>query len=144
MTTRMRRGMIDMNENKDIRETRVFGIALTLVLAGLAVVQAVRSRPVPAWWLGGCSALVLVVAISAPRALKPIRRVLTAVARVIGWVHTHVLLTVTFYLIFTPMGLIARLIRKDLLKIRFKSPASSYWIPCEPKEFRKEDYTKQF
>ncbi len=129
---------------KDIRDTRTFGIVFAVILAVLAAIKAIRSGPVPAWWFGGSSALILVVAISAPRALYPLRRAMTAVARVIGWVNTRVLLTLTFYILFTPMGLIARLIRKDLLKIRFKSREDSYWLPHEQKEFRKEDYKHQF
>jgi len=142
---RKQRGdMMDTSEKTAISETRKFGIALTILLAALATVQALRSHRIPVWWLGGCSALALAGTIFAPRALTPVRKVLTAVARAIGWVNTHIILTLTFYLIFTPFGLAARLLRKDLLKQRFRSPQDSYWIPCEPEVFNKEDYTRQF
>ncbi len=136
--------IMDTSEKTAISETRKFGIALTIVLAALSSVQALRSHPTAAWWLGGSSALALAGTIFAPRTLQPVRKALTTVARAIGWVNTHIMLTLTFYLIFTPVGLVARLIRKDLLKQRFKSPQDSCWIPLEPKPFHKEDYTRQF
>jgi hypothetical protein len=142
---RKQRGdMMDMSEKTAISETRKFGIALTIVLAALATVQALRSHPTAAWWLGGGSALALAGTILAPRTLVPVRKALTIVARAIGWVNTRILLAVTFYLVFAPVGLVARLLRKDLLKLRFRSSQDSYWIPCEPKAFNKEDYTRQF
>ena len=142
--TKLQRDVMNMSENKRIRETRKFGIALTIVLAALATIQVPRSRPTAAWWFGGGSVLALAATICAPRTLVPVSKALTAVARAIGWVNTHVILTLTFYLIFAPLGLAARLFRKDLLKLRFRSSQDSYWIPCEPKAFSKEDYMRQF
>lgn len=142
---RKRRGdLMGVSEKTAISETRKFGIALTIVLAALATVQALRSHPTAAWWLGGGSALAVAGTIFAPRTLVPIRKALTIAARAIGWVNTHIILTLTFYLILAPVGLLARLIRKDLLKQRFRSPQDSYWITCEPRAFKKEDYTRQF
>lgn len=136
--------MMDTSEKTAISETRKFGIALTIVLAALSTVQVLRSHPTAAWWLGGGSALALAGTIFAPRTLVPVRKALTTVARAIGWVNTHVILTLTFYLIFAPVGLVARLLRKDLLKQQFGSSQDSHWIPLESKPFHKEDYTRQF
>jgi hypothetical protein len=127
-----------------IREARKFGVVVAALLVVLAGVQAVRGHPARALWFGGSSVCVLALTMCVPRAVGLVLTVLTPLARAIGWVNTRVLLAVTFYLVFAPVGLVARLLRKDLLKQRFRSPQDSYWIPCEPKSFNREDYTKQF
>jgi hypothetical protein len=131
-------------EKMAMNETRKFGLALAIVLAALAGVQVLRSHTTAASWLAACAVIALVLTVFAPRALAPVSKVLTAIARAIGWVNTHLILALAFYLVFTPVGLVARLLRKDLLRIRFRSAEDSYWIPYEPKVFRKEDYTRQF
>ena len=37
-----------------------------------------------------------------------------------------------YYLVFTPIGLLFRLMGKDSLRLRFDPNAGSYWIPREP------------
>ena len=46
----------------------------------------------------------------------------------IGWVLSHLLLGAVFYCLFTPLGLIFRLIGRDALGLR-RSVAVSYWRP---------------
>ena len=46
-------------------------------------------------------------------------------------VVTYVVLTLAFYAIMTPMGLLMRLLDKDLLATRFPSDEPSYWVPVE-------------
>ncbi len=38
---------------------------------------------------------------------------------------------ILFYLIFTPVGLIVRLIGRDALQRRFDGQAKTYWSPLE-------------
>ena len=61
----------------------------------------------------------------------------------IGWVVTHVMLGLIYYLMFTPIGLIMRLGGRDLMQRRFDREASSYWIEHRPDD-RPERYFRQF
>ncbi len=60
----------------------------------------------------------------------------------IGWTVSQVMLAVLFYAIFTPVGLIFRLIRRDALGLRRRDVAS-YWMVKTPAA-RAEDYFRQF
>lgn len=133
-----------MRRGPSTREARKFGLIVAALLLVLAGVQALRGHPVRALWFGGSSVCVLALTVCLPRALGLVLRILTPLARAIGWVNTRILLAVTFHLVFAPVGLVARLVRKDLLKQRFGSSQDSYWIPLESKPFHKEDYTRQF
>jgi hypothetical protein len=52
------------------------------------------------------------------------------IVRIIGFIVTHILLAIVFYLIFTPVGLIRRLLGWDPLQRR--RTADSYWIQRDP------------
>jgi len=67
-----------------------------------------------------------------PQILAPIEKVWMALARVLSVVMTYVILTLTFYLVITPMGLLVRILGKDLLKLKFKTDEPSYWIKVDP------------
>lgn len=94
-------------------------------------------------------------------------------AHILGWVNTRIILTLVYFLVFTPVALIFKLIGKDPMNRRFETadvanmeverlrgcevensqlpifstshlPASSYWIKREAKVFAQEDYRRQF
>jgi hypothetical protein len=60
----------------------------------------------------------------------------------IGQFITIVLFTVTFIVIFMPVGIILRLLKKDILDRNFEQKRLSYWIDRPPKE--PNNYTQQF
>lgn len=64
-------------------------------------------------------------------------------AHALGWVNTRIILSLVYFLIFTPLALIFRLLGKDPMERRFEV-VESYWIKREPKTFKQEDYRRQF
>ena len=68
--------------------------------------------------------------------------VLTRVWYPIGQYITIILLTITFFVLFAPVGLLLRLFRKDILNKNFKVGHLSYWIDRPKNE--QNNYTKQF
>jgi len=59
--------------------------------------------------------------------LGPVERVWMKLAGYLGWFMTRVILGLVFLLVFTPAGLIMRVLGKDPLKLRFDRRAASYW-----------------
>jgi hypothetical protein len=62
----------------------------------------------------------------------------------IGIVITTILIVFIFYLVFTPVGILLRLLRKDILNLNKNPNLKSYWIDKPQKKFNKEDYERQF
>ena len=62
----------------------------------------------------------------------------------IGMVITGILIIAVFYLIFAPVGIFLRLIRKDILNLKKDTKLKTYWIDKPHKEFNSSDYEKQF
>ena len=46
----------------------------------------------------------------------------------IGWTLSHLVLGAVYYGVFTPIGLVMRLLGHDPLERRFDPTATSYWI----------------
>ncbi|MFH1571187.1 MAG: SxtJ family membrane protein [Gemmatimonadota bacterium] len=51
-----------------------------------------------------------------PSGLRPLHAGWMALARALGYVNSHLILALVFYLLFTPLGLIMRLVRRDPLE----------------------------
>lgn len=76
-----------------------------------------------------------------PTILKPIYLIWMTFAVIIGWIMTRVILAVIFYLIVTPISLIAKLFRHKFLDLTFRTENDTHW------NYRKDvlsDIKKQF
>jgi Saxitoxin biosynthesis operon protein SxtJ len=124
------------------RALRRFGIIVgaVLLLLGKLLLLGDRKAGGPFLSLG---ALLLLVAAFAPWVLRYLYRPWMTVAFALSWLVTRVILTLLFFLIVTPIGLLQRLCGKRPLEFRFQSDETSYWqsrtihpVPA--------DYEKQF
>ena len=145
--------MLEINLRPERRVLRQFGfIALAAfgLLGGLILWQnglfgldfGRTTAPIAylLWAIGVASALL---SLAAPRANRPLYVGLIVITYPIGFVVSYVLLGVIFYLLFTPLGLVFRLMRRDPLQRRFEKEASTYWVPHRPSD-SVERYFRQF
>ena len=88
-------------------------------------------------------ALTLVAGIILPILLKPIYLVWMIFAVILGWIMTRIILSVIFYLIITPIGIVTRLIGDDFLGLK-KINTNSYWNNRDNNHEINQDYEKQF
>lgn len=79
-----------------------------------------------------------------PSILRPVYKVWMALAVVMNFIMTRVIMAVIFYLIVTPIGLIASLTGKKFLDVKIDKSAKSYWIVREKTSKLKSDYERQF
>jgi Saxitoxin biosynthesis operon protein SxtJ len=124
--------LIEINKNPGKRDLRWFGVVVASFCGVVgALLQWKFAAPAAArvvWGVGiGIAALYY--------AVPPLRRVLYVgwmyAFWPLGWVFSHVILGVTYYLVITPIGLILRATGKDPMQRRFEREARSYWIPHE-------------
>ncbi len=103
--------------------------ALGMVAAPLAYY---RGRPglAVAFW---CLAVIgRVVGLIRPDWLKPVFLALTLATWPIGWVVSKLALGLLYYLVFTPIALVFRLIGRDALRRKADPAPVSYWEPYRP------------
>ena len=65
-------------------------------------------------------------------------------AKALGWVNTRILLSLMYFIIFTPFRIVSVVIRKDFLDRKIEKDRESYWQKREVKIFKKELYRRQF
>ena len=89
-------------------------------------------------------AAILIALIFSPAILIPLYRVMLWVSRAIGVVMTPVILGLVFYLVFAPVGIVLRLMRKDLLDKSFNTGSYSYWKVKETIRDDRHRYEQQY
>ena len=92
----------------------------------------------------GAGGLSLILAALLPDLLGPVERVWMKIALLLSWVMTRVTLGVIFIVLFTPAGLILRLLGKDPLELRFRKEAATYWRPREAQDAYRERMERMF
>jgi Saxitoxin biosynthesis operon protein SxtJ len=125
------------------RELRKFGLLVGGVFAVLGIIALLRGKHSYPWLLGPG---VLLMGFGAvwPTALKWIYLAWMSVAVVLGFVVSHVLLMILFYLAFLPLGLLARCFGKDFLRLKLDPKAGSYWIRRPASARPAEEYERQY
>ena len=109
-------------------ELRKFGLLVGGVFTVLGLLWLFRGKAHQSWFLVPGIALVALGA-AMPGILKPVYLVWMSLALVLGFIVSHVLLTLFFFLAITPIGIVARLTGKDFLRLKLQPDAKSYWIP---------------
>jgi len=126
------------------RELRRFGLMVGCVLALIAVWLAWRGKAAYPLFLGSGGLLITFGAFF-PNRLRAVYLGWMSVAFILGLVVSTALLTVFFYFIVTPVGLVARLFGNDFLTRQFEPQARSYWIVRKRTGRKpKESYEQQF
>jgi len=118
---------------------------MSALLAIIGVVQLLvwqHQRAATIFWI--LAVVFFLPGLLAPAILRPVYALWMKFAAILAWINTRIILGLTFYLVFTPIGLILRLLGKDLIKQKWDSKAKTYWIEREPVAFDPSRYEKQY
>ena len=129
--------------NFDKNSLRKFGIIMGIAfsLIGLLVFLKGRHSFLPA---GIIALLFFLSALVCSVILKPVYVFWMRLAFVLSWINTRIILFLIFYLTFTPIGLVLRLFRVDLLDKKINKSAKTYWRKKEKISTERESYERQF
>jgi glucan phosphoethanolaminetransferase (alkaline phosphatase superfamily) len=121
---------------------RKFGLTLAIAFLLISGLFLFRQRNNLAVYSLAISLLFVIMRLAPVILLKPVYIIWMRFAVVLGWINTRVILLVLFYLVFTPLGLLMRLFKIDLLE-RKGNPAT-YWKKKEKTECSHLDYERRF
>jgi Saxitoxin biosynthesis operon protein SxtJ len=124
-------------------DLRKFGLTVGAVFIFLGVLLLLRHRSSYLSFLGA-GALLAAFGVIWPRALKYVYIPWMALAFMLGFIMSNVILTLFFFLFVTPIGLLARLFQKDFLAQKWDKRAASYWIQCGREMKTAKSYERQF
>jgi len=123
---------ITMQERINKRQLRSFGFLVGGVLALLGLGPMVFGKEMRPWAAIPAGAL-LFFATFVPRSLAPVQRIWMKMGHVLGSINTKIILTVTFFGLFVPMGFVMRLAGKDPMRRRYAPEANTYRVQSSPR-----------
>ena len=116
----------------DKKGLRDFGLligGLIGVLFGLAV-PLLRRHSLP-WWPWAICAVLVVLALVAPKALNPIYHAWMQFGILLNKIETPIVLGIVFYLIVWPMGIIKNLFGEDAMRRKLNPKMDTYRVPSK-------------
>lgn len=133
--------MEKMKLNKN--NLKAFGITMGIAFLAIALFMLIRHKHMllPVFLI---SVIFFIFAFTLPVLLKPVYILWMKLAFALSWINTRLILFIMFYLILTPIGLVMRLFKVDLLDIKIDKGRQSYWKQRENKEFCPLNYERQF
>jgi len=84
----------------------------------------------PPLWPVIAAGLLATMALLFPAALGLVYKAWMRFAEALGWVNTRIILTIMFYLIFFPVGMIMRIFG-DPMRRKFDASADTYRVPSD-------------
>jgi len=104
------------------------------------------------WYLGKTSfvyfsaigGLFVILAIVANSVLRTFHMLWMTLALLMGFVMSRIILTLLFYLVITPIALLAKIVGKKFMPLGFDKSTSSYWDKRSEVEKQQIDYERQF
>ena len=127
------------------KEIRKFGLVIAIALGVIGSFVYVKFGNFDVvGWLWGIGLLFLILGFILPSVLRPVYRIWMLLAYFIGGIVSRVILTLLFYVVLTPTGLVLRLFGKDVLDQRFEKDRESYWIKKDLTDHTKDQYRKMY
>lgn len=127
----------------DRKELRKFALTISIALGvfgGLILWRKGQAGLI----LLAIGAVIFLAGLVWPKSLAKLYKAWMALTLVLGFIMSHIILALVYYLVLTPIGVFMRILGKDPLTLRFDRKANSYWLKREDKEWNREKYEKMF
>lgn len=115
------------------KDLRIFSLIMAIMISlffGLLLPWIWSAAAYPVWpWI--VSGVFLALGMALPDLLLPVYKGWMKFAHVLGWINTRLILSLVFYVVIFPIGLIFKLIGKDPMARRFDPKLSTYRVERE-------------
>ena len=106
--------------------SKSFGYLFFGIFLALAVWVYVKNQNLN-YWLIGTSTIFLVLTLIKSKLLDVLNDLWIKFGELLGKIIAPIVMSIVFFLIVTPIGLVLKIVKKDLLKLKFNND-KSYWI----------------
>lgn len=133
-----------MNTHYSEKELKKFGLIWTTIMSLISVYLFFRGKNF--LFTGLTGVVFLGISFIAPRLLTGFYRIWMKFSLITSFIFTKIILSLVFWLVLTPIGLIGRLMGKQFLFIKKTGSEQTYWHPyasLNPEE-KKNRFERQF
>jgi hypothetical protein len=124
-------------------QARKSALLVAAVLLGIAAWNLYRGRTTVVLILGALGAALVCAGLLVPPAARAFHTAWMRLAVLLGHVNSRVLLTLVYYLVVTPYGVVTRLVGRDPLRRR-GSGGESYWVERKTTRQSREQFERLF
>lgn len=121
--------MIELPRNPRRRDLVVFGLLMGPFFAFLGWLVFRHAGRTPAYAVWGAGGLLWLVYLAWPAARPRIWIGWMVAVFPVGWIVSHAILTVVYFLVLTPVGILLRLTGRDPLARRRRKREETAWTP---------------
>ena len=115
------------------KELRQFGLLVGAAFTVISLWPLVfRGEPLRLWAIG-LGGLLIACGGILPQLLAPVHKGWMWVGHILGWINTRILLSIVFYALVTPIGLVLRLMGKDTMRQTFAESSTTYRVVRSPR-----------
>ena len=115
-----------------IPSNRSFGFLFFFVFLAISLWPLISQEDLRLWALI-LSLIFLILGILNSKILTPLNKLWIKFGILLGNIVSPVVMGVVFFIVVTPIGLIMRLLGKDLLRVNKNESTFTYWIDREKK-----------
>ena len=115
-----------MQKNIKLPSNRNFGIVFFIVFLIIALWPVLKQNEIRIWSLI-ISFIFFVLGLINSNLLTPLNKLWFKFGILLGNIISPIVMGIVFFLVVTPTGLVMRIFRKDILKLK-KNSRDSYWI----------------
>ena len=109
-----------------ISSNRSFGIVFFVVFLLVALYPLIHAEEIRIWSLI-ISIIFLILGLLNSKILGPLNKIWFKFGILLGKIVSPLIMGIIFFLVVTPIGFIMRLLRKDVLNLKYNKN-KSYWI----------------
>lgn len=126
-----------------VGSARSFAVVFCCVFALIGLFPMVSGNPVRVWALA-VSGVFLFFTFFFTSVLQPLNILWFRLGMLLGRIVNPLVMLLIYVLVIVPFGIAARILGKDLLRLRLDPGAKSYWVVREPPGPAPESIEQQF
>ena len=118
---------IKFNNKTKISSNRSFGIIFFVVFLFIALYPITYSEDIRIWSLI-ISFIFIILGLLNSKILTPLNKLWFKFGVILGKIISPIIMGIIFFLVVAPIGLIMKVLGKDLLRLKYNKKDNTYWI----------------
>lgn len=114
-------------KNEEMPSDKSFGLVFAVFFLLIAFLPLIRGEEIHYIFLG-FSILFALISFTIPYILNPLNVIWTKLGFLLAKIGNPIFVGITFFTVIAPIGLLLRLLGKDLLSLKLQPEAQTYWV----------------